>query len=437
MTDLLVFEPLPLRQRKILGILESAGKRVEIVTDFDKFRKRLEGSEGRIALLDMDLLPEHDRERILDKLRFCREFHVLVAFSEQNETMRLSFTLHSGIPVLPLNARLSAPLTKLIDQAQKQLQELRQTDTKNEIFFVGEHPSVKEVLKKVDLIADTDANVLITGATGSGKTVLAKLIHHRSYRRNEPFIHINCAAIPDQLLEAELFGYKKGAFTGALKDTSGKFKAAGRGTILLDEIGEMPIHLQAKLLKVLDENQYYPIGGTQLETVSARIIAATNKNLFEEMSQKNFRMDLFYRLNSFEIHIPSLKERREDIPLLFNFYVDIYVKKHKLLKPQIQYSVYEVLRQYDWPGNVRELQNLVETLLYFRPEYITLELLPQRFFSEYTPQMVKMGEEFRSLDEIKKSYAVYILEHVQGNKSKAAKILGIDIKTFNKLIKEF
>ncbi len=437
MADLILFEPSPMRQRSILKILEAWQERVETLTDFREFQERLESSEGRIALLDMDLLPAEGRNGILGKLKFCREFHVLIAVSEQNENKRLTFTLQSGIPVLPLNTRLDGPLSKILKQARDQLQDLRRTDQKDEIRFVGEHASVKAVLQRVDLIADTDANVLITGETGSGKTILAKLIHNRSYRRNEPFIHINCAAIPDQLLEAELFGYKKGAFTGANKDTAGKFKAAGRGTILLDEIGEMPVHLQAKLLKVLDENRYYPIGGTQLETVSARILAATNKNLFEEMIQKRFRKDLFYRLNSFEIHIPPLKERREDIPLLFNFYIDVYTRRHQIPKPRIQYSVYEVLRHYDWPGNVRELQNLVETLLYFRPEFITLELLPQHFFSGYTTQMIKMGEEFRSLDEIKKSYARYILQHVEGNKSKAAKILGVDIKTFNKLIKEF
>lgn len=435
MIELLVFEPSPLRRRNIGEALTAINVRTETIDNFAEFQQHLKSSEGQIALFDLDLLPQEGLNAVKAQLKFCRAFHALLAVSEQKEEVRLTFTFQTGIPVVPLNRNLSAHLSVIFTKAQQYLRELRLVDQQYDIQFIGQHPAVKEILKKVDLIADADATVLLTGDTGSGKTILAKLIHNRSFRRHEPFVHINCAAIPDQLLEAELFGYKKGAFTGAIKDTSGKFKAAGKGTILLDEIGEMPVHLQAKLLKVLDEGQYYPIGGTQLDAVSARIIAATNKNLYNEIEQKRFRMDLFYRLNSFEIHIPALREHREDIPLLFNYYVDLHVKKQNIPKPQIQYSIYEVLRNYDWPGNIRELQNLIETLMYLHPEYITLEMLPQRFFSKFTSKMVKMGEESRSLDEIKKSYARFILGHVNNNKSKAAKILGVDIKTFNKLIR--
>ncbi len=434
MVSLVVFEPSPVRREKISEAVRKAGGRLQIINDFADFQQMLENSEGKIALFDLDMLPEDSEDTIKSRLRFCRSFHTLLAVTEQDESARLEFTLWTGIPVISLKENFSTRLSALLGQAEEHLQALNLTDQSDEIQFIGQHPEVQEILKKVDLIADKNVPVLITGDTGSGKTILAKLIHDRSFRRNEPFLHINCAAIPDQLLEAELFGYKKGAFTGAIKDTPGKFRAAGKGTILLDEIGEMPIHMQAKLLKVLDEGQYYPIGGTQLENVSARILAATNKNLYEEISRKRFRMDLFYRLNSLEIHIPSLKDRRDDIPLLFNFYIDLYVKKQNAIKPQIQHSVYEILRNYNWPGNVRELQNLVETLMYFQPEYITLEMLPQRLFSDFSAKMVKMSEEFQSLDEIKKSYARYILGQVQGNKSKAAKILKVDIKTFNKLI---
>ncbi len=437
MSALLIFEPSPARQRAVVSAVKTVGFRPKVVDSFNAFEEHLESSEGQIALFDLDLLPEEGKTANTARLKFCRAFHALVGVSDKDEYDRLAFTLQTGIPVIAFNDRLPRHLAIVLTKAEDQLKEQRLTDMADDVRFIGQHHTIKEILKKVDLIADTDATVLITGDTGSGKTILAKLIHNRSFRRNEPFVHINCAAIPDQLLEAELFGYKKGAFTGAVKDASGKFKAAGKGTILLDEIGEMPVHLQAKLLKVLDEGQYYPIGGTQLETVAARILAATNKDLFVEMSQKRFRMDLFYRLNSFEIRIPPLKERRDDIPLLFNFYVDLYVKKRKIPKPQIQHSIYEVLRNYNWPGNVRELQNLVETLMYLQPEYITIEMLPARFFNDFTAKMVKMGEEFQSLDEIKKSYARHILGLVEGNKSKAAKILGIDIKTFNKLIQLF
>lgn len=437
MAELLIFEPSAQRERRLLNQLKAHNADVKVIKNFNLLRTRLDEAKAQLVLIDIDYIPENGKSAFWDKAAQLRPLLNILGVSDQPEEKFWPIILETGILIVPFDKLLKPDFDALIRHAVLRQVQSDPIEESEKITFIGKHPSVKQILEQVDLIANSEVNVLITGDTGSGKTILAKLIHFKSARRNEPFFHINCAAIPEQLLEAELFGYKKGAFTGAIEDTEGKFKAAGRGTILLDEIGEMPVHLQAKLLKVLDEGQYYPIGGTQLENVEARILAATNKNILKEIEQKRFRMDLYYRLNSFEIHLPPLKERVEDIPLLFDFYLDLLAKKNGMAKPEVEASVCEILRSYEWPGNIRELQNVVEILMYRKPKRITPEMLPQKFFTNFTADMVKKGEEFYSLDEIKKSYARYILGRTHGNKSKAAKILGVDIKTFNKLVQGF
>ncbi len=229
--------------------------------------------------------------------------------------------------------------------------------------YLTKNPAVAAMLDKVHKIAETELPVLITGETGSGKTELARHIHFQSGRKSEPFVHINCAAIPENLLEAELFGVLKGAFTGAYKDSVGKFFTAQKGTILLDEIGEIPMHLQAKLLKVVDEKEYYPVGGTKSEKINARIIAATNTDINRAVEEHKFRRDLYFRLNTFELYLPPLRERKEDIALFFNLFIHRYVEQKKIPFPKINPLVLDVLEHYLWPGNIREVQNVVEVLM--------------------------------------------------------------------------
>ena len=300
--------------------------------------------------------------------------------------------------------------------------------------YITHDTVVSSILHTSRKIAQTDVPILITGATGSGKTKLAQYIHDQSSRKKAPFLQINCAAIPDALIEPELFGYKRGAFTGAHQDTAGKFEAAENGTILLDEIGEIPNHLQAKLLKVVDQKEYYPVGCNTPMKMKARIIAATNTDIVEAVKQKKFRQDLYYRLNTFEIHLPSLKERAEDIGLLFGYFIGQYAEKKNIAIPKISAAVTEILEQYDWPGNIRELQNLVEVLMLENPLFIDIDSLPDTMFNTEKGLIIKAAEKKKSLEDVKKEYAKYVYALNGFNKSQAAKILQVDIKTVRRFL---
>ena len=302
----------------------------------------------------------------------------------------------------------------------------------NNGYLTQDH-AILSILSKSIQIANTRAPLFITGETGSGKTLLARYIHEQSGHKKDPFIHINCAAIPETLLESELFGHTKGAFTGAYKDTDGKFCAAEKGTILLDEIGEIPPHIQAKLLKVVDENEFYPVGSTIPKQNRAHIIAATNTHITEAVEAKRFRRDLYYRLNTFEIQIPPLRDRREDIPVLFNAFITSHLEPKKTF-PKIQDQVYDALMAYAWPGNVRELKNLAEALMVESSPTIEINHLPFHFFESLSGGLIWSASQFKPLEQFKKDYAKYIYKNSDYNKKKTARILKVDVKTVRKLL---
>ncbi len=227
--------------------------------------------------------------------------------------------------------------------------------------IVGSSPAIHRTLVRVNQVAPTDSTVLITGETGTGKELIAQAIHDNSSRAKKPFISVNCAALPSSLIAAELFGYEKGAFTGADRQRLGRFELADNGTIFLDEIGELPLETQASLLRVLEEHTVERLGGTKPIPVDVRVIAATNRDLQAAMRISEFRQDLFYRLNVFPIDVPPLRERREDIPELVSHFISLYASKHGKTIRNIESRGIDLLRSYDWPGNIRELKNVVET----------------------------------------------------------------------------
>ena len=246
------------------------------------------------------------------------------------------------------------------------------------VGFIGASPAIREVLEDADAIAASDSKVLISGESGVGKEVLARLIHARSRRRQRPMLTINCAGVPEGLLESEFFGHVRGSFTGADRDRQGFLEAADTGTVLLDEVGEMSLRMQGMLLRFLESGEIQRIGSERARTtVDVRIIAATNRDLLEQVQAREFREDLYYRLNIVYLVVPPLRERREDIALLFQHYIELLSAQMAVPRPEIGPGVMETLEQHDWPGNVRELRNVVERLLLMRPgQLITPEKLP-------------------------------------------------------------
>ena len=271
-----------------------------------------------------------------------------------------------------LDLRHALDLSRLSSEYQRLRGELI-----GEEELIGKSESIEMLRETIEKVAPTEGWVLITGENGTGKEVVAKSMHRRSLRREGPFIAVNCAALPEELIESELFGYEKGAFTGADKKRQGKFEIADGGSIFFDEIGDMSLSTQAKVLRVLQEQEFTKLGGSETIKVDVRVIAASNKNLEEEMKRNNFREDLFYRLNVIPLYIPPLRERRMDIPLLIDHFLKIFSSKSRLTVKKIHPRVVEALRQYNWPGTVRELKNIIERMVILSSgELITIKDLP-------------------------------------------------------------
>jgi DNA-binding NtrC family response regulator len=239
--------------------------------------------------------------------------------------------------------------------------------------MVGNSAAIKKIIETIDKVAPTDARVLITGENGSGKELVARWIHEKSNRNEGPMVEVNCAAIPGELIESELFGHEKGSFTSAIKQRIGKFEAASGGTLFLDEIGDMSLSAQAKVLRALQEAKITRVGGEKDINVDVRVVAATNKDLLKEVEAKNFRLDLYHRLGVIIIHVPSLNERREDVPLLIDYFLDIIAGEYGQPKKEIDKMALEYLQHYNWTGNVRELRNVVERLIILSGKNITVE----------------------------------------------------------------
>lgn len=298
--------------------------------------------------------------------------------------------------------------------------------------IVGNSLKMQAIFKKLPVIADSDLNVLIQGETGTGKDLLARTIHEHSDRRNKPFMKISCASIPDTLLESELFGYKRGAFTGAIKDKPGKLELCNGGTIYLDEVADIPLHLQVKLLRVVEEHEFEKLGGTSTVKVDVRIIAATNRNLEEEVKKGNFREDLYYRLNVLSIELPPLRERRDDIPLLIEHFIDTLNKKRRKDVIGIDEEALRILCSYRWPGNIRELQNVLEyVFVQINSRVIGVEHLP--------PYLRERGKdmEISSIAEMEEKLIRKALAETGGNKNRAARLLGIPRTTLWRKMKKY
>jgi DNA-binding NtrC family response regulator len=302
---------------------------------------------------------------------------------------------------------------------------------------IGRNRAFVEILKLAETVAPTDSTVLITGESGTGKEVLARYLHALSERAEGPFVSINCAALPENLLESELFGHVKGSFTGAVRDKDGLLVAARGGTFFLDEIGEMTPQLQVKLLRALQEREVVPVGATVPVDIDVRIVAATNRDLEQEIRSGGFRSDLYYRLNVISMHLPALRDRKDDIPLLADHFLEEMAGEEA--PPAIAEDAMTLLTAYDWPGNVRELENALErSFVLTRNGSIDGDSLPERIVQPPAAPIVSDRPAANpTLEVIEKAYILWVLDAEDGNKAKAAEVLGIDPSTLYRKLNRY
>lgn len=331
--------------------------------------------------------------------------------------------------IIPLVAKAmdKAMLQRKVQQLEKKLEQRFGFDA-----IIGNSEPIMSAKSLANKVAITDTTVLLLGETGTGKEVFAQAIHYNSPRKDKNFVAVNCSAFGKDILESELFGHKAGAFTGAVKDKRGLFEEADNGTIFLDEVGEMSLELQAKLLRVLEDRTFIKVGDTKTTTVDVRIIAATNRNLQEEIQNGQFREDLFYRLSVFNIELPSLNERHEDIPLLASYFIEQFALKLNKPIPKADKQFLEKLKSHSWKGNIRELKNVIErALILSDAPALSVEVLPFEFRNGHSDVDVF------DLESIEMRHIQKVLRHTAGNKTEAARLMGIGLTTLYRKIEEY
>ncbi len=314
--------------------------------------------------------------------------------------------------------------------------------------IIGTTPSMMRIFELIRRIAPTGSNVLVTGESGTGKELVAKAIHYNSSISEGPFLSVNCGAIPENLIESEMFGHKKGSFTGAISDKKGYFEVADGGTLFLDEVGEMPLAMQASLLRAIAEGIFYPVGGTDPIESKVRIVAATNRDLEQEIQKKTFREDLYFRLNVIHLKVPCLKERKPDIPFLVQSFVEKFSERFGKNVKTVSSDAMELLTAYGWPGNVRELENVVERMMALEAGGgLTVEALPDHIREPLKPRIEKLGEQLAwnvagvdldsILGSVEKEFILKSLDQAKGSKRDAAKLLKISMRSLRYRLEKF
>ena len=306
--------------------------------------------------------------------------------------------------------------------------------------IIGSSPQLENLLRSASIVSATGVNVLLLGESGTGKELMAEALHQQSPRKDQSFIAVNCAALPDELAEAELFGYRKGAFTGASQDFSGRLAQADGGTLFLDEVGELSLKVQAKLLRFLESGECQSLGATNNRHIDVRIIAATNRDLNAEVASGNFRQDLYYRLNIVPLELPPLRERSGDIAVLARHFVHHFAIQHGLRAPSFDASAMEVLLNYGWPGNVRELRNFCErSVILLQGQTVTRDNLPREMLQARSTRLggFQLPDNGLSLEHLEQDMIRQALDKTAGNRSRAARLLGLTRDTLNYRLKKY
>ncbi len=449
--------------------LKRKGFSVDLARDGKEALSLINANHYDLAILDIKM-PGFSGLELLDKVREMKSDLLVVIMTAEASMKNAIEAMKRGAYdyiTKPFDLDVIDAIIEKIDKAREmtsQVSMLKQ-ELKDryqlEKTIIGNSPAMRDVYKTIGKVAPSDVTVLVQGESGTGKELIARAIHFNSKRLGKPFIALNCAAIPKELLESELFGFEKGAFTGAVERKLGKFEQANGGTIFLDEIGDMPLDLQAKILRVLQEKEVIRTGGSQSIAVDTRIVAATNQNLDEKVREKTFREDLYYRLNVVPIHLVPLRERSEDIPLLVDYFVKSSCSEMEMPLKQCSGDAMRLLVNYPWPGNVRELENTIKRAVIlssdplltaadfsglpaqkagnFRSEELSLEALVEIKLRASLDNLEKMetGDlHGMVIAQVERPLIRFVLEKTRGNQVKAADILGINRNTLRKKIQE-
>jgi DNA-binding NtrC family response regulator len=434
----LLVEDEPNMVRTLAKILERRGHRVDSAANGEEALRRLERETYDLVITDLNM-------PVMDGMQLLREMRAR-GLTPATLVLTGHGTIQSAVEAMKLGAgdylikpchpeELLIVVSRLLElrALKREVQQLRRAARQESRFgeMIGQSPAMREVYRIIDAVSQNKSNVLVCGENGTGKELVARTIHQRGPWRERPFLAVNCGAFSETLLESQLFGHRRGAFTGAVDDHEGVFQAAHGGTLFLDEITEIPLSLQVKFLRAIQEREVTPLGSSRPVRFDARLIAATNRDIEEAVRRGDFRSDLFYRLNVVAIHLPPLRERREDIPLLVAHFVERFSRDYDIEPKEVTPAAMQKLIDYHWPGNIRELQNAIERAFALsRSPAIDVEDLPAAIrngASASEPTLASSGEEaFPTLAEIERRAVAAALARARGNKSEAARLLGID-----------
>ncbi|HYP54460.1 MAG TPA: sigma-54 dependent transcriptional regulator [Pyrinomonadaceae bacterium] len=443
---ILVAEDEDLMRAIVQRLLTEAGYRVAAVSSAESALEIFAAEDVSVTLTDIRMAGM-DGLTLLDRIKDIDAEALVVVMTAYSSVDSAVAALRKGAYDYITKPFVNEDLLQSVKNALRQRELFRENRAlRRELDrrysfseIIGNSEALQSVFRLVEKVSATNTNILIQGESGTGKELIARAIHHNSPRAGRPFVAVNCGALPETLLESELFGHAKGAFTGAAASKAGLLRAAEGGTVFLDEIGEVTPAVQVRLLRAVQEHEVTPLGESRPVRFDARILCATNRDLEKEVSEGRFREDLFYRLNVIEIHLPPLRERREDIPLLVRHFVQRTAREQAQPEISIEPAAMSAFINYHWPGNVRELQNAVERAFTLSGERLDLDSLPPRVRDAAGPHPAVLDPDGLrpTLDEVERRYILDTLAHVNQDKARAANILGIDLSTLYRKLKRY